>query len=115
MAQRKAPPGCYWREGTLWGRDQVRGRDLRWSLHTSDPKVARARYQTGKERLIGDAHHADSPRGFVEAMEGWETWIERRVSAKTAQRYACSLDQLLPFLDGKELSEINGRLTAEII
>jgi integrase/recombinase XerD len=31
------------------------------------------------------------------------------------QRYACSLDQLREFLDGKALSDINGRFIAEII
>jgi integrase/recombinase XerD len=36
-------------------------------------------------------------------------------SPKTATRYACSLDQLRDFLDGKRLSEIDGRLVAEII
>jgi integrase/recombinase XerD len=48
-------------------------------------------------------------------MEGWSRWIERRVRPKTVQRYACSLDQLRGFLDGKRLSEFNGRLIAEII
>jgi integrase/recombinase XerD len=116
MAKRKAPVGCFWRRGTIWGRVQIRGKDIKWSLHTSDPEVARAEYKTGRERLIGDAyHHSGSPRTFVEAMEGWELWIKRRVSSRTVERYACSLDQLRDFLDGRRLSEINGRLIAEII
>ena len=48
-------------------------------------------------------------------MEGWGRWIERRARPKTVQRYACSLDQLKDFLDGRRLSEIDGRLVAEII
>ena len=48
-------------------------------------------------------------------MEGWSRWIERRARPKTVQRYACSLDQLKDFLDGKRLSEIDGRGIAEII
>ena len=57
-----------------------------------------------------------APRvAFVEAMEGWSRWIERRARPKTVQRYACSLDQLKDFLDGKRLSEITGRFIAEII
>lgn len=115
MAKRKAPPGCFWRGDTLWGRAQIRGRDYRWSLHTSDPAIARAKYEAGRERLIGDAYHGGSPRSFVEALEGWSRWIERRARPKTVQRYACSLDQLRDFLDGKRLSEFNGRLIAEII
>jgi integrase/recombinase XerD len=116
MGKRKAPAGCFWRRGTIWGRVQIRGKDIKWSLHTSDPEVARAEYKTGRERLIGDAyHHSGSPRTFVEAMEGWELWIKRRVSSRTVERYACSLEQLRDFLDGRRLSEINGRLIAEII
>jgi integrase/recombinase XerD len=65
--------------------------------------------------LIGDAYHGDAPRTFVEAMEGWEVWIERRARPKTVQRYACSLDQLQDFIEGKRLSEIDGKLAAEII
>ena len=115
MAKRKAPPGCYWRGDSLWGRAKLNGRDIRWSLHTSDPAVARARRKAGKDRLVADAYHGDSPRTFVEALEGWETWIGRKTGAKTARRYACSLDQLKPFIDGKRLSEIDGRLVAEIV
>src|SRR5262245_31503025 len=115
MAKRKAPPGCYWRGDALWGRAKVNGREVRWSLHTGDPTVARARRKAGKDRLTADAYHGDSPRTFVEALEGWETWIGRKVGRKTAQRYACSLDQLRPFLDGKRLTDIDGRLVAEMI
>src|SRR5258708_40344861 len=115
MAKRKAPPGCYWRVNALWARTQIRGREIRWSLHTSDPALARTKYQAGRERLIGDAYHGGSPRSFVEAMEGWSRWIERRARPKTVQRYACSLDQIRPFIDGKRLSAIDGRLVAEII
>src|SRR5262249_25432807 len=34
---------------------------------------------------------------------------------KTAKRYLCSIDQLAPFLEGKTLSEIDGKLVANII
>ena len=80
----------------------------------SDPAVARARHKAGKDRLVADAYHGDLPRSFVEAMEGWAPWISRRTGAKTVQRYACSLDQLRDFIDGKRLADIDGRLVAEI-
>jgi integrase/recombinase XerD len=117
MANRKpkAPPGCYWRGDALYGRVKLKGRDLRWPLHTSDPKIARARQAAGKDRIVADAFHGDSPRTFVEAYEGWQKWIIRRVGPKTALRYACSLDQLRPFIETKRLTEITGNLTAEII
>jgi len=48
-------------------------------------------------------------------MEGWATWIERQVRPKTVQRYACSLDQMREFVEGKRLDEITGQLVAEMI
>ena len=72
MAKRKAPPGCFWRGQTLWGRVRDGGRDVRWPLHTSDPKVARQRREAGKMRIVADLYHGDAQRGFVEALEGWE-------------------------------------------
>src|SRR5688500_16714973 len=113
--KRKAPPGCYWRGNSLWGRVKIGGRDLRWPLHTDNPSIARARREAGKDRVVGDAHHGDSPRSFVEALEGWQNWIVRRVRPKAVQRYACSLGQLQPWLDGKRLSDIDGRLVADMI
>jgi integrase/recombinase XerD len=59
--------------------------------------------------------HGDGSRDFVEVMDFWSRWIAKQVSPKTAKRYACSLDQLAPCLDGKSLNAIDGRLIAEII
>jgi integrase/recombinase XerD len=116
MARRpKAPPGCYWRGDTLWGFVKVNGQRKRWSLQTGDPAVARTRREAGKARIVADVFHGDSPRTFVEAMEGWETWISRRVGPKTLQRYACSLDQIGEYFDGRRLADIDGRLVAEVI
>jgi integrase/recombinase XerD len=110
----KAPAGCYWRGNTLWGRTFVNGREIRWSLQTSDPKIAAKRRAAGKERAIADVH-GDGSRSFVEVMDSWSLWITKQVSAKTAKRYACSLDQLAMYLDGKSLTAIDGRLVADII
>ncbi len=45
----------------------------------------------------------------------WAGWIKKQVGPSTAQRYACSLDQMRPWLDGKGLTDIDGRLIAEIV
>jgi integrase/recombinase XerD len=115
MRKPKAPAGCYWRRATLWGRVRINRREYRWPLHTSDPAVARARRQAGKDRVVADTYHGDAPRTFDEALEGWAPWISRKTASKTVQRYACSLDQLKDFLEGKRLSDLDGRLVAEVI
>ena len=113
--KRNAPTGCYWRNGVLWGRAKIKGVERRWSLHTDDPKIAKERRKAGKDKLAAVAHHGDARFSFAEVMAGWSTWIEKQVGPRTAQRYATSLGVLAPFLDGKFLDEIDGRLVAEII
>jgi integrase/recombinase XerD len=74
-----------------------------------------ARRKAGRERLTADAFHGDSPRTFIEVLEAWAAWIGRKVGPKTAQRYACSLGQLKDFVENKRLTDIDGRLVADII
>ena len=114
MPKRKAPPGCYWRGKVLWGEIQVKGQRLRWSLGTDDPTIAKTRRQAGKESALADAH-GDARRTFEEVFMAWDVQLERSVEAKTARRYRCSLIQLAPWLDGKMLDEIDGKLVAAII
>ena len=110
---RKPPTGCFWRGNTLWGRIYINGREIRRSLQTSDPKIAAQRRKAAQERVIADKF-GDATRDFVEVVEAWSQWITRQVSPATSRRYACSLDQLQPHLDGKMLSAIDGRLVSEI-
>ena len=116
MARKSKPPaGCYWRGSTLWGRIKVRRRLIRWSLNTSDPAVAKTRREAGRARALADAFHGDACRSFEEAFTAWDAQLERTVGAKTATRYLVSLKQLAPWLDRRAVSEIDGRLIAEII
>lgn len=113
--KRHSPAGCYWRNGILWGRAKVKGIERRWSLHTDDPKIARERRKAGKDKLAAVAHHGDARFSFSEVLVAWSPWIEKRVGPRTAQRYATSLGVLAPFLDGKFIDEVDGRLVAEIV
>ena len=54
--RQKRQAGCYWRGNTIWGRTFIKGRECRWSLQTSDPKIAAKRRAAGKERAIADLH-----------------------------------------------------------
>jgi integrase/recombinase XerD len=112
---KSAPPGCYWRNRVLWGRAKVKGVERRWSLHTDDPKIARERRKAGKAKLHSVAHHGDARFTFEEVIVPWSSWIEKQVGPRTAHRYATSLNVLAPFLEGKHLDEVDGRLVTEII
>ncbi len=65
--------------------------------------------------MIADVFHGDAKRDFVEVLDLWAEWIRKQVGPNTAQRYACSLDQMLPWLDGKSLPDVDSRLVAEIV
>ena len=110
----KAPPGTFWRGATLHARTRVNGKLITWSLQTDNPKLAAQRREAGKDRVIA-IRHGDASRPFCEVLEEWSHWIGKQVGPATAQRYACSLDQLAPWLDGKDHLEIDGRLIAMIV
>jgi integrase/recombinase XerD len=112
---RKAPKGCFWRDDVLWGRVKIGGRDLRRSLRTDDPKIARQRREQWKKRLVAGVHFGEVRHTFDEALVAWTPWIERQVGANTTKRYGVSLAQLKPFLAGKFLDEINGNVIADIV
>jgi integrase/recombinase XerD len=48
-------------------------------------------------------------------FEAWEAQLLRTVGVKTASRYLCSLEQIAPWLERRALSDIDGRLVADII
>ena len=110
----KAPAGCYWRGNTIWGRTQVGGREVRWSLQTDNPRLAAQRRRAGKDRAIAEAI-GDAKHSFVEVLEAWAVWISKQVSPNTVKRYACSMDQLGPYLDGKSLADVDAKLIGDII
>ena len=81
---------------------------------TTDPKVAKARRQAGKTRAIAEVF-GDASLTFEEAFMAWDSQLTRAVGPKTATRYLVSLKQLAPWLEGRTLSAIDGRMIASII
>lgn len=112
--KKRAPKGCFWRGPTLWGYAKINGQRFRWSLETDDPSLAKTRREAVRQRLVAEKH-GDAVRTFTEVYDAWDKQIERAVGARTADRYRCSLEQISPWLDGKTLPEIDGKLIAEII
>lgn len=115
MSKRKAPKGCFWRGATLWGRFQIKGRDIKWSLRTDDIETAKRRYKAERDRQIAASHYGDHRRMFQDVVAEWGEQIGRNVSPRTAARYATSLGQLQPDLEGLYLDEVDGELCASII
>lgn len=115
MSKRKAPSGCFWRDGILYGRIQTGGVDVKWSLRTDDPAVARSRRKAERDRQVAAQRYGDQRRTFAEAMEAWGRFITDQLGPKTLQRYVCSLGVLQPFLDGLYIDEIDKALIGGIV
>jgi integrase/recombinase XerD len=111
----KAPKGCYWREGVLWGRIQAGGRDHRWTLRTDDPAVAKQRREIESKRLVASVHFGDHRRTLGEAVEAWCRFIAKKISKKTLKRYLSSLAALQPHLEGLYLDEVDKKLIGSIV
>jgi integrase/recombinase XerD len=115
MSKRKAPKGCFWRDGVLYGRIQTGGRDVKWSLRTDDPAVARSRHKAERARAVAAQRYGDQRRSFAEALEAWGKFIEDQISPKSLERYTTSLGVLQPHLDGLYLDEIDKALIGAIV
>jgi integrase/recombinase XerD len=112
---RKPPPGTYWRGATLWGRVQVAGREIRFSLRTDDVEVAIGRLEARRQREVAAAHYGDQRVTWEDAVLAWGDHIVTQASPSTVQRYAVSLKQLEPYLLGMYLDEIDRGTVAEIV
>jgi integrase/recombinase XerD len=115
MPKRKAPKGCFWRDGVLYGRIQTGGGDVKWSLRTDDPAVARSRRKAERDRAIAAQRYGDQRRSFAEAMEAWGKFISDQISPSALSRYTTSLGVLQPHLDGLYLDEIDKALVGAIV
>jgi hypothetical protein len=52
------PRGCYWVGTVIYARARVKGRLVRWSLHTSNPRTAKRR----REALLGPMARKEGPK-----------------------------------------------------
>lgn len=112
---RKAPKGCFWRGDTLYGRIQVGGNDVKWSLRTDDPEVAKNRRRAERERQVAIFRYGDARRTLAEAMDAWAGFHVEQVSGKTFTRYMSSLGVLAPKLEGLYLDEVTRDLVGDIV
>ena len=67
------------------GRAEIRGKDVKWSLCTADPAVAKVRRKIERDRIVAAAYCGESRRVFADVLEAWEPHI-RQVSPTMAAR-----------------------------
>lgn len=115
MPKRKAPKGCFWRNGTLYGRVQTGGVDVKWSLRTDDPAIARSRRKAERARAVAAQRYGDQRRTFAEAMDAWGRFMVDQISVRALDRYLTSLGVLQPHLDGLYIDEIDKAMIGAIV
>jgi integrase/recombinase XerD len=125
--KRKAPSGCVWHKGSLWGAAIVNGIRVRWPLGTDSPEIARQRREASIDAAVarrfeklGLAHRIkvadDGAKTYADSLEALPHYLaDRDVGVTTRRRYYCSLAQLDEHLSGKRLTEITAALIGDIV
>ncbi|RVT91360.1 site-specific integrase [Rhodovarius crocodyli] len=109
--QPQLPDNTFLRGDTIWARIQVNGREIRRSLRTSSPKIAKGRV----EKLLREAEEirADPVKAEAEQKRTWEEAVERwmkidfpRLRPATRRRYEASIRMLDPAFGELTLKQI---------
>ena len=105
----------YQRGGIFYARTQVRGQELRESLHTAHRPEARRRRDRWLEQVNQQAYGEERHR-WQDAAGKYATEVAPgNIKASTAARYTVSIGQLHEFLGDRFVDEIDSKLLADII
>jgi len=112
----KLPTHCYIRNGTIWGRIKLAGREYRRSLRTSDPREAARRVKAWRLKLERQEFDGlDSPT-FKAAVVKWaKEVLPGVVKPSVAKRYLVSIGQMADHFGDLRVTEINARTISEYI
>lgn len=108
----------YTRNGVWWARFKVRGIEYRFSLRTRAEQVAKKRLKAERARIEDQAVFGIAgPVSWKSAVVSWTDYMEsaRPVGADTFDRYRTSLKQLRPWLDQKDLHDIDVELLRDMV
>lgn len=105
----------YQRGTTWWFRANVNGHEYRESLRTSDVKVARKLRDKKLEELRHYNATGEKPVTWMEAVVAWADHTVGQLAATTRKRYAVSFKQCEPWLKDRLITEIDGKLIAEMM
>lgn len=103
--------------GTYYARIQIRGRDIRRSLRTTDRRTARQRLKELLEKAEDQRAGIKPPevRNWEDAVVRWEELQFADLRPSTQTRYRTSLRQLHPCFAGRNISLITSRDVHEFV
>lgn len=115
------PKNLYQRNGIYWARFKVAGIEYRESLRTRSVSVAEKRLRARREEIENQTHFGIAgPMGWESAVVAWDEAMSQEIrnkakSAKTVSRYKTSLRECRPWLDGREVHEIDAERIRELV
>lgn len=109
------PENLYRRGGIWWARVQVRGREVRKSLHTKRLDEARRRLKAVRDSVEHQRFHGEERHTWKAAVGKWTLELQSSVKPNTAKRYLCSLRQVATFLEPLFVDEIDRKRIAGLV
>jgi integrase/recombinase XerD len=112
----KLPANCYGRNGIIWGRLKVAGREYRRSLRTADPREAARRLKAWRLKLERqEFDDVDAPT-FKAAVVKWaKEVLPGAVKPSVAKRYLVSIGQMAEHFGALRVTEINASVISGYI
>lgn len=112
------PKGLYTRNGIYWARFKIKGVEYRESLRTRSAAKAERNLKALKEKISQHVYFGEGgPVSWPSAVVSWSEKGARALGVKvnTYNRYVMSLTQLRPWLDDKDVHQIDVKLLKKIV
>ncbi|BAK66836.1 putative integrase [Sphingobium sp. SYK-6] len=112
------PKGLYTRNGIYWARFKIKGVEYRESLRTRSEAKAERNLKALKEKIAAQVYFGEGgPTAWPDAVISWSQKGPRALGIKltTFNRYLVSFIQLRPWLDDKDVHQIDVKLLKKIV
>jgi integrase/recombinase XerD len=112
----KLPSHCYVRNGIIWGRIVLAGREYRRSLRTADPREAARRVKAWRLKIERQEFGALDAPTFKAAVVKWaKEVLPGAVKPSVAKRYLVSIGQMADHFGSLRVTEINAGVIGSYI
>lgn len=110
------PKNLFQRNGIYWARFKVAGQEYRESLRTRVERQAEKLVAKRIEEVTAGVFFGEKgPTSWQAAVVSWHQHATTDLGDKTLLRYKTSLKQLRPFLDGKNMHQIDLDVVKEVV
>lgn len=105
--------GVYKRGATYWGRAQRDGKEYRFTLRTSDRRIAEKRLRQWLDEMDASAWGEKPPRPWTVVLERFIKEHFPTIRPQSGRRYAVSLKNLSKVMEGKAIQQVSTAMLSE--